>query len=305
MLELIKPIFRAAMRLLSFETEQRVREFLAVVLRWTARERFRYSRALVSGLPKHINETSLIDRLLRFQIGIGEEVPFKGRTVLEIGSGPLLGWGMVAIGLGATKVYALEPAFNPSLLNAFGTYFTDHRRQVSRLLGPVDDVQELIRSGRIEVLGAQADRTTLPDASIDLIISNSVIEHILGLDEVLAELARIASPDCVQFHFIDLKDHVGGRSHDPFGTLYAFDPEHRRRMYRRRGSPINMLRTSDIERAFSAHWSVHTTVLFQDAAYPSIRNAHPYWKEHYSAEELGIESLAVKAAKVARAVDAS
>ena len=83
MLELIKPIFRASMRLLNWETEQRVRDLLAVVLRWTLRERFVYSPELIRQAPKHTSETSLIDRLLRYQIGIGEAVPFEGRTVHE------------------------------------------------------------------------------------------------------------------------------------------------------------------------------------------------------------------------------
>ena len=58
---------------------------------------------------------------------------------------------------------------------------------------------------------------------------------------------------------------------------------------------INGLRPSDMRDAFSSLFEVHQTVFFEDTSYSSVQNAHPYWKDRYSQEDLGIEVMALKA----------
>jgi SAM-dependent methyltransferase len=288
---MIKQILRSILGILDWQTQQKIRELYALVNPRTRIDHFRYTSDIVDGAPKHTNVTALIDRLLRYQIAMKEKLPFSGRTVLEVGSGPLLGWGMVALALGATKFYALEPAFRWSLLTQYQEYFEDHWRQVNRFLGPVDRVEDLIAQHKIEVL--TEERITLPNKSIDLVVSNSVVEHVDDLEELIEELRRISSDEAVQFHFVDLKDH-SSTGRDRFSRLYPFHPEYLRSLYKRRGSPINMLRARDIKNLFSRRFNYQQIIFFENSHHPSIISAHQYWAERYTSTELGIETIGIK-----------
>ena len=159
----------------------------------------------------------MVDRLLRYQLCLGENIPFSGRTVLELGAGPLLGWAFVGLALGAKKYYVLEPAFNQKVVTELTRYSREHRRYVSRVLGPVDSVEELLADGRVEVISGLASATGLPDHAVDMIVSNSVLEHIHNLPRATEEFRRITSSSAVQFHFVDLKDHHNTHNTgDPF-----------------------------------------------------------------------------------------
>jgi ubiquinone/menaquinone biosynthesis C-methylase UbiE len=46
----------------------------------------------------------------------------------------------------------------------------------------------------VQLITGSAEKTTLPDASVDAVISNSVLEHIEPIDDVLRECARVLRP---------------------------------------------------------------------------------------------------------------
>ena len=75
----------------------------------------------------------------------------------------------------------------------------------------------------------------------------------------------------------------------------SFSPRSPAGPIQRRGLPINLLRAPDLCRVFAQHFEVHRTVFFQDHSYPSIHQAHAYWTDRYTVEELSIEMMAIKA----------
>lgn len=214
--------------------------------------------------------------------------------MLEIGAGPLLGWALSALALGAKKYVVLEPAMDISVIGMFNKYFKQHRRLVTQTFGPVDSFDQLIEDGRIEIVTGDARSTGLLDSSIDLVISNSVLEHIPNLTELTSELDRVVTDNSEQWHFVDLKDHRGNNE-DPFSFLYSRSPDELRRMYRWRGLNINMLRAPDVTKAFSSNFETEAFTMLADSAYSSIKNAHPYWTSRYSPEDLGTEVMALHA----------
>jgi hypothetical protein len=66
----------------------------------------------------------------------------------------------------------------------------------------------LARVGVRAVVG-DARATSLPEGCTDLIVSNNTLEHIppADLTSLLAELHRVAAPQAVMDHFIDISDH--------------------------------------------------------------------------------------------------
>jgi SAM-dependent methyltransferase len=64
-----------------------------------------------------------------------------------------------------------------------------------------------IDASRATLLHVPIEATGLASASVDLVLSHSVLEHLEDLDSALAELARITRPGGYHIHGIDTIDH--------------------------------------------------------------------------------------------------
>jgi len=104
---------------------------------------------------------------------------------------------------------------------------------------------------------------------VDLVFSNSVLEHVQDLDRVVPELAQVTASHGEQFHFVDLRDHFFKH---PFEMLC-----HSEKVWRgflNPGSNLNRLRTRDYGRLFSRSFA---RVTMQPLAtdIPAFRAARP------------------------------
>jgi SAM-dependent methyltransferase len=299
---MIKNLARAILRKLDWRTQQHLLEFHARVLRssrsWTRRDgdpRFDYSIREVRATAKHNSPTLVVDRLLRYQRALGHDIDFAGRSVLELGAGPVLGWALTGLALGAQRYTVLDPSFNADVIDAMAPYFNDQRRWLALAFGAVASPRELLDSDRLQIVRAPGASSGVPDASVNLILSNSVIEHVLDVDELVAELDRVSAPGGVQYHFVDFSDHRA--QVDRFTALYGHHPDEIRALYKQRGLHVNMLRASDIEAAFAQRFAVERTVFLANANQPSVRAPAAWWADHYQRDDLAIEVAAFKLTK--------
>ena len=124
----------------------------------------------------------------------------KGCTVVEVGAGRtnVVAYGLAADGAG--EVWALEP-------------FVAHDIRRDALL-----LQEG-HPGRERELRGKVHRVTsfdqLGDGSADLVLSNSVLEHVTDLDGFFAGCRRVLRPGGAMLHLVDYRDHF-------FKYPYAF-----------------------------------------------------------------------------------
>ncbi|MFC0384778.1 hypothetical protein [Muricoccus vinaceus] len=104
------------------------------------------------------------------------------------------------------------------------------------------DARQLI--GGTEVLAA------IPDGSIELIVSDVVLEHVRrdALPGLLAELRRVAAPECLGVHAVDFHDHIGGA----LNTLRFPPALWESPLVARSGLYVNRLGLSEILAAFEA-----------------------------------------------------
>lgn len=115
-----------------------------------------------------------------------------GRRVLEIGCGVANGTGYEMAGRFGARWTGLEPyaAFDAEL---------DAR------------IREDVASRHPAPWSGSAVRTAsfdpLPDASFDLILSNSVLEHVFELAGLLRECSRVLAPGGAMLHRVDYRDH--------------------------------------------------------------------------------------------------
>ena len=230
---------------------------------------------------KHLNPTSLIDRWYRYWRVLEQQSPyeyrdrfkFEGRSVLEVGCGPLLGWGPFVLFKGATRFMFMEPWFRRDVLRS---------NEIEDLyLRPL--YKELAANFRSE-LSAQAFYQLIHDRSqpfsdnvgpADIILSNSTLEHIPReeLPVLLQQCRAACSDDAVFIHAVDFGDHQG--SDKGFGSMYD-GPN-------RPESNLNLLRKPDIEDCLmQAGFSVDRSVVYRHApASPS----HADWN-NYALEDL-------------------
>jgi len=79
------------------------------------------------------------------------------------------------------------------------------RQTVSDLFGQNSKPHQM--PANVQILDRFWEDTGLPDGSVDLILSASVLEHLRKPDAVLRESSRILRPDGWMLHLVDLRDH--------------------------------------------------------------------------------------------------
>lgn len=154
---------------------------------------------------------------------------YRGRRVLELGPGDLLGVGLAALLRGATSYHAVDAfdiASRAAERNA-GIY-----RRIAALEGvAADEGPKRIAGARVEpelaAARARGDR-------FDLVLSRAVLEHVSDLEALFAALAPVLAPDALLLHKVDLRSH--GMEQDSELDFLLF-PE---RVYRRMASHLDL-----------------------------------------------------------------
>lgn len=160
------------------------------------------------------------------------------RCAVELGTGwyPTVPVGLALGGVDRVLTIDLEPLFDRertlAVLRRYRDFIASGRIEVAaRASARLDQVvasaagmsaTELLEAIGVESLLVDARATGLPDASVDLFVSNNTLEHIGGvmLEQIFVEFARIAGPGASMSHFIDMADHYAG--FDPSITVFNF-----------------------------------------------------------------------------------
>ncbi len=171
-----------------------------------------------------------------------------GATCLDFGSGGLNpGGGLFALLLaGAQRGVALDIDDIDSIPCAVGALYTVLCAAITGTTEPgipgtpaeilariaSFDVAKLaagdpsgIDEDRLRYRQTRIQDADIPDGSIDILVTNSVLEHIADLDDVLAELARVVRPGGLASHAIDGFDHRHYGQPDTISPHeFLFDP---------------------------------------------------------------------------------
>ncbi|MEO6297206.1 MAG: methyltransferase domain-containing protein [Dokdonella sp.] len=114
-----------------------------------------------------------------------------GMRVLEVGAGRTNGVGYGLVAAGAVSASLLEPFVE------FDAQGDQALRQASKALTDVDTTK-VCRSRSF---------AQIAPASIDLLLSNSVLEHVRDTAAFFADCARVLAPGGVMLHRVDYRDH--------------------------------------------------------------------------------------------------
>lgn len=178
-----------------------------------------------------------------------EPVDFSGAHVLEVGAGPQVFWGPLAVFLGAEAYVSVDPDSRTDIFADEGlvtAYLRPMHGELTALFGPrmsFDDFVAGIRE-RVRVI----PETLLEAGEIgpfDLVLSNSCLEHVFPLEESLVRIAELTRPGGRFLHLVNFGSHLPGDT--PFSGLYTQEPE---QYWTRNRKTINLTRLGGMRDAF-------------------------------------------------------
>jgi len=210
---------------------------------------------------------------------------FESRRVVEVGCGPLAGFGPLAIFCGATMFESAEPEWDEALFHSepireryLRTFHADLVGLYGERMRFADFTAALKERMRITCGGFQTAPIVGP---VDVVLSQSVLEHVFPLSETVAKLAEIQTPATRFLHLVDFGNHYPTSS--PFEGLYDVTPDE---YIARRGKAINCLRAPDVAATFEKV-GIAVRLIPSRRAQDGYRGAiHPSWRSRYDDDAL-------------------
>lgn len=230
-----------------------------------------------------------VDFLTRYETVLGRTIgwrplDFTGRAVIEIGAGPLFGFGPLAVFRGAARYVCVDPEGGLPVLDdpqLQARYFLPLWRDLGAVYGAGGSFEEFLGALRTRIAVAPKPLLEADIAGpFDIALSNSCLEHVFPLDGSLARLKALAGPGFRFLHLVDFGSHR--RAPSPFSGMYSTEPE---AYWRTHGRGINLLRAPDIQKLLQQHWPTAMVPL-----YPAPEGFDepilPRWSDRYSRDEL-------------------
>lgn len=207
----------------------------------------------LAGDPKLMRTQRMYDFLSRYEAILQRSIGWKplewqGKSVCEIGCGPMFGFLPMAVFLGARHCMGVEPEIVSGVLDNDRLrqfYFKPLHNDLSAIYGERMDFESFMRALQERMVIKNVEILALESGgqAFDIVLSNSCLEHVSPLDKSLAHLAGLCAPDCRFIHSVDFSNHRDKAN--PFGGIYTRTPE---AYFRKYGRGVNLHRASDVLR---------------------------------------------------------
>ncbi len=157
------------------------------------------------------------------------KIPLEGATLVEIGTGwyPTFPFSLYLAGAGRVYTYDLNRLLKPDMVGQLADRLQIHVSLIARESGrPIEEVEakqaalakamkrgQSIAAATSNVVDyrapADASATQHLPNTIDVVFSNSVLEHVPGpaIEAIYAEAMRILKPGGIMFHSVNCGDH--------------------------------------------------------------------------------------------------
>jgi len=248
----------------------------------------------ILGSTKHMRPQRFYDSLSRNEAILARSrgwtpLDFEGKHVLEIGCGPMLGFGPLVVFRGAERYTAVEPGYRSGVLEddrIIQRYFRGVYRDLSAIYGERGDFQNYVADLRraIDII----DRPII-DAGVtkpvDIILSNSCLEHISPFAESIAALRKVCADDCRFIHLVDFGSHRAGPG--PFENVYSRSRDEYLAEF---GRHVNLLRAPDMVSAFrdaGFDADLEPYASMPDSYHGEV---HDFWSSQYNAKDLFLKT---------------
>lgn len=217
-------------------------------------------------------------------------VSFSGATILEVGPGMYNPSAALFLAYGATKAILVESvrvSYNSRRWCKRVRLALKHLgKQNSTLLGALipnqDENADIVEVSHpvagVELLWCDASKMPLADNSVDIVLSNAVLEHLSAPEAVLQELARVIKPDGKMFHRVNLQDHFPRTSYQFLfysGRFWKRWLTHENRTY------LNRLRAHEFAKLLNQS-GFDSEITIVKSGREQLRRIRPYLDEHFA-----------------------
>ena len=235
--------------------------------------------------PKHGRGIRFAELLLRQEQVVRRQMPwepldFADRRVVEIGCGPLAGFGPLAVFLGASMFASAEPEWDAELFFSAPVrdrYLRFFHADLCAAYGPRLDFTQFIAALRERMRIHRGGFESAPlEGPADIVLSQSCLEHVFPLDPTVARLAALQTKQTRFLHLVDFGNHYP--TGNPFDGLYEQPPED---YIARRGKAINLLRAPDVVAAFTQAGIAARSIVSRTMKDTYAGKIHPWWRERY------------------------
>lgn len=143
-------------------------------------------------------------------------MPLSGSRFMEIGTGwfPTLPACFLLAGASSVASFDLNRHLDAELTERLWQHLESHLPAVAQAAGePLETVRARYAARPLPALEyrapADATRTGLPDGSVDVVFSNSVLEHVPGavIADMMREAYRVLRPGGLSVHSVNCADH--------------------------------------------------------------------------------------------------
>ena len=239
---------------------------------------------------KHGRGIRFAELLLRQEAVVRRHMPweplnFADKRVVEVGCGPLAGFGPLAIFLGARSFESAEPEWDPKLFASdlvAESYLRVFHADLVGLYGERMDFESFqsALAKRMAIYPGGFESAPITN-KVDVVLSQSCLEHVFPLEATVAKLAAIQTPQTRFLHLVDFGNHYP--TANPFEGLYGQPPDD---YIARRGKAMNLLRAPDVLSLFTRH-GISTALIASRVQREAFTGAiHPWWRERYNDDAL-------------------
>ena len=210
---------------------------------------------------------------------------FSGKRVVEVGCGPLAGYGPLAVFCGAASFESAEPEWDETLFHSdaiASKYLRTFHADLVGLYGELMDFATFRRMLRERIKVSTKGFEAAPiEGPVDVVLSQSVLEHVFPLEATVAKLAQIQNAETRFLHLVDFGNHYPTTS--PFEGLYEQSAAD---YIARRGKAINCLRASDVADLFRRYGLPAAVVASRRAKEGYTGSIHASWRNQYDDDTL-------------------
>lgn len=244
---------------------------------WTASE-------LLSS-AKHGRGISFAELLLRQEAVVRRHRPwapldFESARVVEVGCGPLAGYGPLALFCGARSFVSAEPEWDANLFfsgEVRERYLRTFHADLCALYGPRMDFAAFCGALRERMIVHRCGFEAAPiDGPVNIVLSQSCLEHVIPLEATITRLAAIQGKTTRCLHLVDFGNHYP--TGNPFDGLYERSAAD---YIARRGKAMNLLRAPDVKQLFAEHGIPVSMVPSRVMHRGYTGDIHPWWRERY------------------------